>query len=107
MRRIEVLPDTHLCTQHAREIEKFGGEFKLHSHQDWTSKAGSLKKNFGGVSTRKMRNHEAMRKLREGRRPAAGMQNLKYSGRIQEVNPTSPRSILSWQKMQRPFCRRH
>ena len=63
--RIEVLPDTHLCTQHAREIEKFGGEFKLHSHQERTSKAGSLKKNFGGVSTRKVRNHEAMRKLRE------------------------------------------
>jgi hypothetical protein len=63
--RVEVLPETHLCTTHAREIEKFGGEFRLLTHQEKTSKAGSLKKNFGGVATKKVRNDEAMRKLRE------------------------------------------
>ncbi|MCE9554519.1 MAG: hypothetical protein K8T91_14255, partial [Planctomycetes bacterium] len=63
--RVEVLPETHLCTRHAHEIQKFGGEFRLVSHQERTSKAGSLKKNFGGVSTHTVRNDEAMRKLRE------------------------------------------
>lgn len=63
--RVEVIPDTHLCTRHAHEIQQFGGEFRLLSHQEKTSKVGSLKKNFGGVTTRKVRNNDAMRKLRE------------------------------------------
>lgn len=63
--RAEVIPETKLCTEHAREIGKFGGEFTTRISHDKTSKAGSLKKNFGGVTTRKQRNVEAIRKLRE------------------------------------------
>ena len=62
--RIEVLPETRLCTEHARMIGKYGGEFKVTMSQERTSKQGSLKKNYGGVSTSKTRNHEAMEKLR-------------------------------------------
>jgi transcription initiation factor TFIIIB Brf1 subunit/transcription initiation factor TFIIB len=63
--RVEVLPETRLCTTHARQIEKLGGEFKVTSHLERTSKEGSLKRNYGGVTTTKRRNHEALRKLRD------------------------------------------
>jgi hypothetical protein len=63
--RAEILPDTRLCTEHARQIEKLGGEFRLTSHLERTSKEGSLKRNYGGVTTSKTRNHEALRKLRD------------------------------------------
>ena len=48
--RIEILPDTHLCCDHARKIAKFGGEFTITAVRERTSKAGSLKKNYGGVT---------------------------------------------------------
>jgi hypothetical protein len=63
--RVEILPETRLCGEHARQIEKFGGEFIVTSHLERTSKAGSLKRNYGGVTTTKTRNHEALRKLRD------------------------------------------
>jgi hypothetical protein len=63
--RVEILPETRLCTDHARQIEKYGGEFKVTSHLERTSKEGSLKRNYGGVTTSKTRNHEALRKLRD------------------------------------------
>jgi hypothetical protein len=63
--RCEGLPDTRLCTTHAKEIQQFGGEFRIVSQQERTSKQGSLKINYGGVATRKQRNHEALRKLRD------------------------------------------
>lgn len=63
--RLEFLPDTRLCAVHAREIEKYGGEFRISSQVETTSKPGSLKKNYGGVSTHKHRNHEALRKLHD------------------------------------------
>ena len=63
--RAEALPATRLCTKHAHEIDKLGGEFKVSISHDKTSKPGSLKKNFGGVTPRSRRNHDAMRKLRE------------------------------------------
>ncbi|WP_254510892.1 hypothetical protein [Anatilimnocola floriformis] len=63
--RREGLPDTRLCTTHAREIQRYGGEFRLVSQQERTSKAGSLKINYGGVATRKERNHEALRRLQD------------------------------------------
>ncbi len=63
--RLEVVPDTHLCTEHAREIQRYGGEFKVTAEQERTSKPGSLKLNYGGVSTSQTRNEEAIRKLRD------------------------------------------
>lgn len=63
--RVEALPETRLCMEHAREIQKFGGEFKLLTSQERLSKAGSLKRNYGGVATKMVRNQVAIRKLRE------------------------------------------
>jgi hypothetical protein len=63
--RAEGLPDTRLCGPHAEEIAKFGGEFKLEAAQERTSKAGSMKINYGGVATRKTRNHAAIDQLRD------------------------------------------
>jgi hypothetical protein len=61
--RLEVVPDTWLCRQHAGEIEKYGGEFTLNARQESLGKAGSLKKNYGGVNISKRRNHAALEKL--------------------------------------------
>ena len=63
--RIEILPDTHLCCDHARKIAKFGGEFTITAVRERTSKAGSLKKNYGGVTPSKRRNHRALEQLRD------------------------------------------
>ncbi len=63
--RCDGLPDTRLCGKHAQEIQQYGGEFRIVSQQERTSKAGSLKINYGGVATQKQRNHEAMRRLRD------------------------------------------
>jgi hypothetical protein len=63
--RAEVDPLTRLCAAHAREIAQFGGEFKTVASEDVTSKKGSLKKNIGGVTTERVRNQEAIRRLRE------------------------------------------
>jgi hypothetical protein len=62
--RIDVLPETRLCAEHARMIEKHGGEFRVSISQERTSKPGSLKRNYGGVTTSKTRNHLAIEKLR-------------------------------------------
>ncbi len=61
--RAEAMPDTRLCAEHGREIEKFGGEFKLSASQERTSKQGSLKLNYGGISAQRVRNDLAMEKL--------------------------------------------
>jgi ribosome-binding protein aMBF1 (putative translation factor) len=63
--RIEILPETRLCVEHARSIGKFGGEFLVTATQASLGKGGSLKKNYGDVSIQKKRNTEALRKLRE------------------------------------------
>jgi len=63
--RLEAVPDTRLCGDHARKIAKYGGEFRLSASHDRTSKQGSLKQNYGGVTARKTRNHEAMYKMKE------------------------------------------
>jgi hypothetical protein len=63
--RAEADPMTRLCVKHAREIAKFGGEFRTVISEDVTSKQGSLKKNVGGVTTNRVRNTEAVLKLRE------------------------------------------
>ena len=61
--RIEAIPATRLCAQHGHEIERFGGEFTVSASQERTSKQGSLKLNYGGISTRARRNDEALNEL--------------------------------------------
>ena len=63
--RIDVLPETRLCIEHAKMIGKYGGEFIVTGTQTNLGKSGSLKKNYGDVSIEKKRNTEALRKLRE------------------------------------------
>jgi hypothetical protein len=63
--RIEAIPETRLCTQHGREIQKYGGEFVVSASQERTSQPGSLKLNYGGISTSKARNDEAIEMLRD------------------------------------------
>ena len=62
--RIDFIPETRLCTTHGREIQKFGGEFRRSSRHERTSKPGSLKHNYGGVSVTLKRNADAVEKLR-------------------------------------------
>ena len=63
--RAEAMPETRLCSEHGRMIEDYGGEFLVSVAQERTSKQGSLKINYGGVSTSRTRNHEALDKLRD------------------------------------------
>jgi len=63
--RIEAIPETRLCTEHGREIQRYGGEFVVSGFQERTSKPGSLKLNYGGISTSKARNDEAIEILRD------------------------------------------
>jgi hypothetical protein len=63
--RIEAIPETRLCTEHGRQIQKYGGEFVVSASQERTSKPGSLKLNYGGISTSKVRNDEAIERLRD------------------------------------------
>lgn len=63
--RIDALPETRLCTEHAKQIGKYGGEFLLTATQASLGKDGSLKKNYGDVSVRQKRNTEGMRRLIE------------------------------------------
>ena len=70
--RAEALPETRLCTEHGRAIQAFGGEFVLSSRQERTSKAGSLKVNYGGVSVQQRRNKEAIERLKDAYELADG-----------------------------------
>ena len=63
--RIDAVPATRLCMEHAKLIGKYGGEFILTGTQANLGKSGSLKKNYGDVSVEKKRNTEGLRKLRE------------------------------------------
>ncbi|MDR3633207.1 MAG: TraR/DksA C4-type zinc finger protein [Isosphaeraceae bacterium] len=62
--RVEAVPETRLCTTHARQIQKHGGEFLLTASPERTSKPGSMKRNYGGVDIQKQRNTQAINKLR-------------------------------------------
>jgi hypothetical protein len=62
--RVEAIPETRLCGEHARLIVKYGGEFLVTATQESLGKAGSLKRNYGGIVTRKTRNQTAIDKLR-------------------------------------------
>jgi hypothetical protein len=50
-RRLEVLPDTRLCLQCSEEI---GGDYLLQSSAENLAKSGSLKKNYGNYSLKKI-----------------------------------------------------
>jgi hypothetical protein len=50
--RIEAIPDTRVCVKCSGEM---GGEFQIVSIAERTSKEGSLKKNYGSYSTKKIR----------------------------------------------------
>jgi len=63
--RLEAVPETRLCTAHAKQIQKYGGEFLVAATQERTSKPGSLKVNYGGVNTSSVRNQEALAKLHD------------------------------------------
>lgn len=63
--RIETLPETRLCGEHAEKIAKLGGEFIRVSSTERTSKPGSLKRNYGGVNTTTKRNQQAIEKLKD------------------------------------------
>jgi len=70
--RAEALPDTQLCMEHAVEARKYGGEFLLSTKTEVISKQGSLKKNYGGISTSQQRNTKAMQKLLDDHRRQKG-----------------------------------
>ena len=63
--RVASVPQSMLCIDHAWRIEDFGGEFKVQFYQERTSKAGSLKVNYGGIVTRLVRNQVAIERLIE------------------------------------------
>ncbi len=63
--RIEAVPESRLCTEHATAIRKFGGEFIVSAETEVTSKQGSLKRNYGSVTTSQKRNMEAVERLRD------------------------------------------
>lgn len=50
--RAEALPETRVCVRCSQEM---GGEFEVYAIPERTSKEGSLKKNYGGYSTEKVR----------------------------------------------------
>jgi hypothetical protein len=50
--RIEAIPETMVCVKCSGEM---GGEFKVIVVPERTSKEGSLKKNYGGYETKKIR----------------------------------------------------
>ena len=50
--RVEALPETRLCVTCSKEV---GGEFDLVVVRENLAKENSLKKNWGGVTVRKVR----------------------------------------------------
>jgi hypothetical protein len=63
--RLETVPESRLCREHAEKAEKFGGEFTRTSSAERTSKPESMKRNYGGVNTSKKRNQVAIEKLKD------------------------------------------
>jgi hypothetical protein len=50
--RLDALPDTWLCIACSK---KMGGDYEVSFSEENIGKAGSLKKNYGGLSIRKRR----------------------------------------------------
>ena len=63
--RDEAMPDTRLCAAHGKEIEQYGGEFRVAAEQEKTSKKTSMKVNYGGISAARIRNHDAIERLQD------------------------------------------
>jgi hypothetical protein len=64
--RADALPGTRLCTEHAQQADKFGGEIKLTATEIGLSKPGSMRGNRGDVAiTGKQRNIAALDRLHE------------------------------------------
>jgi hypothetical protein len=58
--RLEAVPETRLCAEHAREIAKYGGEFRATA----TAEGTGQKTGRGVVAVNKVRNAEAIEKVR-------------------------------------------
>jgi hypothetical protein len=58
--RLEAQPATRLCAEHAREIAKYGGEFRTKA----TTEGTGAKTGIGVVAIDQTRNNEAIEKLR-------------------------------------------
>lgn len=52
--RVEALPETELCIKCSEAV---GSDFILVAHNERTSKPGSMKHNYGGVSVKLVRRH--------------------------------------------------
>ena len=78
--RIDAIPGTRLCIEHGREIQKFGGEFKMSAADERTSKQGSMKINYGGIATSSIRNNEAIERLVEEFRTSQTDDNPQIDG---------------------------
>lgn len=62
--RLEDFPETRLCGEHFKMIEKYGGEFIfVKERQASLGKPGSMKKNYGDVGGKRIRNYAALEKL--------------------------------------------
>lgn len=59
--RLESVPGTSLCVEHAQQIQKFGGEFKYKTFTEGTG----AKTGKGIVGREKTRNLDAIERLRE------------------------------------------
>jgi hypothetical protein len=63
--RAEWQPESRLCTRHAEEMRKYGGEFIVTATESSAQKAGSIKVAFGDVVVSgKVRNVVGIAKLR-------------------------------------------
>jgi hypothetical protein len=63
--RVETVPETRLCTEHAREIDKYGGEFVVTYTRERLNKEKSMKPVYGSVTPSRRRNEAAIERLRE------------------------------------------
>jgi hypothetical protein len=63
--RIDVVPETRLCVEHAKLARKYGGEFIVTGTQASLGKGGSLKKNYGDITVEKRRNIDGMGRMKE------------------------------------------
>jgi hypothetical protein len=50
--RIEAMPETRVCVECSKAV---GGEFQISYVQENLAKSGSLKKNYGSLTTKKTR----------------------------------------------------
>ena len=61
--RARYYPRTRLCIRHARQIERYGGEFFRLVYLSRLSKQQSLKKNYGDVNVEFVRNAKGVEQL--------------------------------------------